>query len=108
LDEPTTFLDIHYQLQLLELLKRLNHQHQLSIITVLHDINLAVRYSDRLAFMRQGHLWAIGPTTTVLTPATLREVFEVEATLIQTPVGMQICPLAASAAPSAGIPAVLS
>jgi iron complex transport system ATP-binding protein len=108
LDEPTTFLDIHYQLQLLELLKRLNHQHQLSIITVLHDINLAVRYSDRLAFMRQGHLWAIGPTATVLTPATLREVFEVEATLIQTPVGVQICPLAASVAPSSGVPAAVS
>ncbi len=104
LDEPTTFLDIHHQLQLLELLKRLNRQHQLSIITVLHDINLAVRYSDRLALMRQGKLWAIGPTAEVLTPDTLREVFEVEATLIETPVGMQICPLAASAAPSLGLP----
>ncbi|MEO1636667.1 MAG: ABC transporter ATP-binding protein [Cyanobacteria bacterium J06631_9] len=96
LDEPTTFLDIRYQLQLLELLKRLNKQHQLSIITVLHDINLAVRYSDRIAFMRQGHLWAIGETQTVVTPETLREVFDVEVTLLQTPIGLQVCPIAAS------------
>lgn len=107
LDEPTTFLDIHYQLQLLELLKRLNHQHQLSIITVLHDINLAARYSDRLAMMRQGRLWAVGPVAAVLTPEALREVFEVEVALIDTPVGIQICSLAASAALSPGVPAAV-
>lgn len=96
LDEPTTFLDIHYQLQLLELLKRLNHQQGLSIITVLHDINLAARYSDRIAFMRQGHLWAVGEVDTILTPEIMQAVFEVEAAILQTPVGLQICPLAAS------------
>ncbi|MEL7505350.1 MAG: ABC transporter ATP-binding protein [Cyanobacteria bacterium J06554_6] len=96
LDEPTTYLDIHYQLQLLELLKRLNQQQQLSIITVLHDINLAVRYSDRLAMLRQGYLWTVGPVSTVLTPDNLRQVFEVEAAIISTPIGPQICPIAAS------------
>ncbi|MEM6426369.1 MAG: ABC transporter ATP-binding protein, partial [Cyanobacteria bacterium P01_D01_bin.128] len=96
LDEPTTFLDIHYQLQILELLKRLNQQQNLSIITVLHDINLAARYSDRLAMMRQGQLWAIGPTLEVLTPDNLRHVFDVEVALVETSVGLQICPLAAS------------
>ena len=96
LDEPTTFLDIHYQLQILELLKRLNQQQSLSIITVLHDINLAARYSDRLAMMRQGQLWAIGPTLEVLTPDNLRHVFDVEVALVETSVGLQICPLAAS------------
>ncbi|MEM9216026.1 MAG: ABC transporter ATP-binding protein [Cyanobacteria bacterium P01_F01_bin.150] len=94
LDEPTTFLDIHYQLQLLELLRRLNQERSLSIITVLHDINLATRYSDRLAMMRQGKLWAIGPTTEVLTPANLKAVFDVDAVILDTPVGLQICPLA--------------
>ena len=96
LDEPTTFLDIHYQLQLLELLKRLNQQQGLSIITVLHDINLAARYSDRLAMLRQGQLWTVGETLAVLTPENLRQVFEVEVALLQTPIGVQICPLAAS------------
>ncbi|MBE7381187.1 MAG: ABC transporter ATP-binding protein [Leptolyngbya sp. SIO1E4] len=101
LDEPTTFLDLHYQLQLLELLKRLNRQQGLSIITVLHDINLAARYSDRLALMRQGHLWAVGTPTEMLTPDTLRQVFDIEAAIIHTPVGLQICPLAACSPHSA-------
>ncbi len=96
LDEPTTYLDIHYQLQLLELLKQLNHQENLAIITVLHDINLAARYSDRLAFMREGKLWAIGPISEILTPDIVNQVFDVDVAILDTPVGPQICPLAAS------------
>ena len=96
LDEPTTYLDIHYQLQLLELLKQLNRQEQLAVITVLHDINLAARYSDRLAFMRQGKLWAMGPVPDTLTPDIVNQVFDVDVAILETPVGLQICPLAAS------------
>jgi len=96
LDEPTTFLDLHYQLQLLELLHRLNRQQNISIVTVLHDINLAARYSDRIACLRQGKLWAIGSVENILTPNTIKEVFDVEATVLQTPIGLQICPIAAS------------
>lgn len=96
LDEPTTYLDIHHQLQLLELLKRLNREQGLSIITVLHDINLAARYSDRLAMLRQGRLWTTGPVRAVLTPENLREVFDVEVEIISTCAGLQICPLAAA------------
>ncbi|MEM1279630.1 MAG: ABC transporter ATP-binding protein [Cyanobacteria bacterium P01_H01_bin.152] len=104
LDEPTTFLDLHYQLQLLELLKRLNEQQGLSIITVLHDINLAARYSNRLALLRQGHLWSVGSPTEMLTPENLREVFDIEVALIHTAVGLQICPLAAATNPGPLIP----
>lgn len=96
LDEPTTFLDIHYQLQLLTLLKRLNQQQHLSIITVLHDINLAARFCDRIALMHQGQLWAVGPPAQVLTPDLLETVFGVKVSLLQTPVGLQICPLEAT------------
>ncbi|MEA5463696.1 ABC transporter ATP-binding protein [Leptothoe sp. PORK10 BA2] len=96
LDEPTTYLDIHYQLQILELLKRLNQQTDLSIVTVLHDINLAARYSDRLAFMRRGKIWALGPVLDTLTPNIVNEVFDVDVAILDTPVGPQICPLAAS------------
>ncbi|MBX2863102.1 MAG: ABC transporter ATP-binding protein [Leptolyngbyaceae cyanobacterium MAG.088] len=92
LDEPTTYLDIRYQLQLLELLKQLNQTERLTIITVLHDINLAVRYSDRLALMRQGKLLAIGTVTDTLTPDILKQVFDVDVAIIDTPVGPQICP----------------
>ena len=93
LDEPTTYLDIHYQLQLLELLKQLNQNQQLAIITVLHDINLAVRYSDRLALMREGTLWAIGSVGDTLTPDMINQVFDVDVAIVDTPVGPQICPL---------------
>lgn len=96
LDEPTTFLDLHHQLELLELLKDLNQHRQLTIITVLHDINLAIRYSDRMALLHQGHLAAIGTPETVITPDHLRTVFGVEATLLNTPVGLQICLLSPS------------
>jgi iron complex transport system ATP-binding protein len=93
LDEPTTFLDIHYQLQLLDLLKRLNRQQPLAIITVLHDINLAARYCDRIALLRQGKLWAVGTPAEVLTPDLMRQVFDVEVCLLQTPIGLQVCPI---------------
>ncbi|NJL87509.1 MAG: iron chelate uptake ABC transporter family permease subunit [Leptolyngbyaceae cyanobacterium SM1_1_3] len=91
LDEPTTFLDIHYQLQLLELLKRLNRERSLSII-----INLATRYYDRMAMLRQGCLWAIGPPSQVLTAENLRQVFQVEVEIFTTPFGQQVFPVAAS------------
>lgn len=95
LDEPTTFLDIRYQLQLLELLKRLNQQQGLSVITVLHDINLAARYSDRIAMLSQGEIVALGSPPDVLTPENLARVFHIQGVAIETPVGLQICPLAA-------------
>ena len=92
LDEPTTYLDIHYQLQLLDLLKKL-HREGLTIITVLHEINLAVRYSDRLAFLKQGRLFAIGNTEDVLSVENIAQVFDVEVVIIDTPIGKQICPV---------------
>ena len=96
LDEPTTFLDLHHQLELLELLKTLNQERQLSIITVLHDINLAMRYSDRLAMLKHGEIKAIGRSADIITPENLRQVFDVEAVTIITPVGLQICLLSPS------------
>ncbi|MCV3213709.1 ABC transporter ATP-binding protein [Plectonema radiosum NIES-515] len=94
LDEPTTYLDIRYQLELLELLKQLNQQH-LTIITVLHDVNLAARYSTRLALLSQGKIFAVGKPKEILTPANLADVLGVEVVILETPVGLQICPLAA-------------
>jgi iron complex transport system ATP-binding protein len=91
LDEPTTFLDLQHQLELLELLQDLNQHRQLTIITVLHDINLAIRYSDRIAMLKQGTLAAIGTPSDVITPDNLRQVFGVEAIPLDTPVGLQIC-----------------
>jgi iron complex transport system ATP-binding protein len=78
LDEPTTYLDINYQLQLLELLKDLNQQQELTIVTVLHELNLAARYSSRIALLKQGQLWEVGTPEEVLTPEAIASVFGVE------------------------------
>jgi iron complex transport system ATP-binding protein len=95
LDEPTTYLDLRYQLQLLELLKKLNQQ-GLTIITVLHEINLASRYSDRLALLKDGELHTVGAVNTVLTPENLATVFGVEVAIMDTPIGQQVYPIAVS------------
>ncbi|MCW5314213.1 ATP-binding cassette domain-containing protein [Nostoc sp. KVJ3] len=98
LDEPTTFLDINYQLQLLELLKNLNQQQELTIVTVLHELNLAARYSSRIALLKQGHLWGVGIPEEVLTSRAIAQVFGVESVIIQTPVGLQVCAISAVSA----------
>ncbi len=99
LDEPTTYLDLRHQLELLDLLKVLHQDHGLTIITVLHDLNLATRYSDRLALLYQGQLQSLGTPQQVLTTANLAQVFGINASIIDTPVGLQICALSANAHP---------
>ncbi len=94
LDEPTTYLDLRYQLELLTLLQDLQRQQGLTIITVLHELNLAIRYSDRLAMLKDGSLVAVGAPEIVITPQVVAEVFGVSVAILDTPVGLQICPLA--------------
>ena len=91
LDEPTTFLDVHYQLQFLDLLKGLNKDQNIAIITVIHDVNLAARYCDRIAVFKDGNLLALDPPRKVLTPELMKEAFQVETCQIETPIGLQIC-----------------
>ncbi|MEM7725390.1 MAG: ABC transporter ATP-binding protein [Cyanobacteria bacterium P01_A01_bin.45] len=95
LDEPTTYLDLRYQLQLLELLKQLNQEKELTIITVLHELNLAARYSNRLAMLLNGEIVVDGETNIVMNPENIRRVFGLEVAVMDTPVGKQICPLSA-------------
>ena len=96
LDEPTTFLDLRYQLQFLDLLKRLNNEQELSIITVIHDLNLAARYCDRIAVIKDGQLLAIDKPRDVLTQELLKKAFQVETCQIETPIGLQICTIKSS------------
>ncbi|WP_042471295.1 ABC transporter ATP-binding protein [Bacillus ndiopicus] len=79
LDEPTTYLDIYYQLELLELVKELNEKHGLTIVMVLHDINQAIRYSDHIILMSAGCIVAEGEPRNVITKQTVKEVYGVEA-----------------------------
>lgn len=75
LDEPTTYLDIAHQIEVLDLLTDLNAVRGTTIVMVLHDLNLAARYADRLVAMRSGRLVADGDPVDVLTPDLVEEVF---------------------------------
>jgi iron complex transport system ATP-binding protein len=78
LDEPTTFLDISHQLEVMALLQKLNAETELSIVMVLHDLNQAARFSHRLIVLREGEVYSTGTPQDVITEAMLREVFQVE------------------------------
>ncbi|MGE8033623.1 ABC transporter ATP-binding protein [Lysinibacillus sp. NPDC093692] len=79
LDEPTTYLDIYYQIELLELVKALNEEHSLTIVMVLHDINQAIRYSDQIILMKAGQIIAEGAPRNVITKEVIKEVYGVKA-----------------------------
>lgn len=79
LDEPTTYLDICHQLEVLELVSRLNREENLTVVMVLHDIGQACRYSTKLLILEDGKIGRQGPPMEILTPAAIAEVFEVDA-----------------------------
>ena len=82
LDEPTTYLDIYYQLELLELVKELNEKYGLTIVMVLHDINHAARYSDEMIAMRAGAIMGQGTPASIMTPEVLKDVFHIQAKIM--------------------------
>jgi len=79
LDEPTTFLDIAHQLEVLELVKSLNRELGITVIMVLHDLNQASMYSDKICVIRNGVVELIGKPSEVLTYEMIRNVYGVEA-----------------------------
>lgn len=83
LDEPTSHLDIANQYSVLGLVKRLASERNIAVIAVLHDINLALRFSSRMILLKQGRLLADGPPKTVLTPDMLQALYEIKFTLLR-------------------------
>ncbi|MTI60304.1 MAG: ABC transporter ATP-binding protein [Firmicutes bacterium] len=79
LDEPTTFLDICHQLEIMELLKKLNKQFNITILMVLHDLNQAAKYSNRMIALQEGSIIADGKPGFVLTEGFLRNVYHINA-----------------------------
>ena len=84
LDEPTTYLDVAHQLDVLELVRDL-HAAVRTVVMVLHDVNQAARYADHLVAMRDGRVVAAGPPASVLTPALLADVFGVRCRVLTDP-----------------------
>ena len=85
LDEPTTFLDIAHQVEVLDLLIDLNRHRGTTIVMVLHDLNLAARYADHLVAMRQGQVHVAGPPEYVLREDTVAQVFGVTCRVMTDP-----------------------
>jgi iron complex transport system ATP-binding protein len=86
LDEPTTFLDLTHQIDVLDLLQDLNIEQHRTIVCVLHDLNLACRYAHHLVAMRDGAIIAEGPPAEIVTQELVQEVFELDARIISDPV----------------------
>jgi len=86
LDEPTTYLDLAHQVELLHLLVRLSRERGTQVVVVMHELNLATRYADHLVAMRDGRIVADGTPNDVVTVELLREVFDLEAVVMPDPV----------------------
>lgn len=78
LDEPTTYLDIRYQLQILHLVRKLNQDFGMTILMVLHDINQSLYYSDEILAMKDGTICAQGQPQKIITSELMQEVYDVE------------------------------
>lgn len=78
LDEPTTYLDINHQLEIMELLKRLNDEQGLTVLMVLHELTQAVQYSHYMAVIKNGHLVTSGETKSIISDHLFQQVFSVD------------------------------
>lgn len=85
LDEPTTFLDISHQLDVLRLCRKLHRTGDYTLVTVLHDLALAFRFADHVIAMKDGKIVAQGPPADIATPEVMREVYGIESVVIVDP-----------------------
>jgi len=86
LDEPTTFLDITYQVEILDLLTDLNRKYGTTIVMVLHDINLSARYADYIFALEKGKLVGEGKPSDLITSTLVKDIFGLNCTVINDPV----------------------
>ncbi len=82
LDEPTSNLDIKYQLEITRMLRRLSRQKNMLIVMISHDINIAAKYSDNIMFLLNGGIYAVGKPSEVITEENLKVVYGVDARII--------------------------
>jgi iron complex transport system ATP-binding protein len=94
LDEPTTFLDLHHQLEVMEIVERLRDEADTTVVLVLHDLDEAARCADNMIALDDGAIYDRGSPEAVVTEGLLADVFEIEATVEQTGRGPRVTPLA--------------
>ena len=85
LDEPTSNLDLHYQVSFMETVRGLAHQDHLAVFIALHDLNLAARYADRAALLVNGEIKSVGTPREVLTPELISTAYHLEVQVIPHP-----------------------
>ena len=85
LDEPTTYLDIAYQVEILDLLTELNRRKETTIVMILHDVNLSARYADHLFALCRGKLIAEGKPTDVITEELMQKVYQLNCIVMKDP-----------------------
>mgnify|MGYP005728930153 FL=1 len=93
LDEPTNYLDINHQIKFLKILKDLQLKKNLTIITVLHDLNLTARFSDNIAALKRGVLLEVGYPKDVLTNENIQDIFDINVLISETEYGNQFYPI---------------
>ena len=86
LDEPTTYLDITHQIEILDLLADLNNTKKMTIIMVLHDINLSARYADHIFALKSGKLIEQGKPSEVINESLIKEVFDLDCQVMEDPI----------------------
>ncbi|KIL42805.1 iron-dicitrate ABC transporter ATP-binding protein [Jeotgalibacillus alimentarius] len=86
LDEPTTYLDITYQVEILDLLTDLNRKYGTTIVMVLHDINLSARYADHIFALREGKLIAEGHPSKIITSPLIEDIFGLKCSVMKDPI----------------------
>lgn len=92
LDEPTTYLDMSHQLEVLQIVERLNRDHNCTVIMVLHDINHAARFSDEIIAMKEGKIVTTGSPVDIITNEVLKDVFHIDARVMIDPYnGAPVC-----------------
>lgn len=82
LDEPTTYLDIKYQIEILKIVKKLNKEQNLTIVMILHDINQAIKYSDEIIILKDKQIFAQGKTKDIIQKDIIKDIFNIDVEII--------------------------
>ena len=93
LDEPTTALDLKYQIKFLEILKKLKEKKDISIITILHDLNLTSRYAEKILALKNGESAGYGTCDEIISEKKINDIFGIKVLISDTPYGKQVYPI---------------
>ena len=93
LDEPTTALDLKYQIKFLNIIKKFKENYNMSVITILHDLNLTARYAEKILALKNGKSIGYGSSKEIITERFIKKTFDINVLISNTPYGKQIYPV---------------